>query len=36
VLSSVAWADGLVEIAETTIIRHGYPLRFLPFAEWAP
>jgi molybdopterin molybdotransferase len=36
VLSSVAWADGLVEIAENTTVRDGDPVRFLPFAEWAP
>jgi molybdopterin molybdotransferase len=36
VLSSVAWADGLVEIAENTTIRDGDRVRFLPFAEWAP
>ena len=36
VMSSVAWADGLVEIAEDTTIRDGDRVRFLPFAEWAP
>ena len=36
VLSSVAWADGLVEIAGNTTIRTGDRVRFLPFAEWAP
>jgi molybdopterin molybdotransferase len=36
VLSSVAWADGLVEIADNTTIRDGDRVRFLPFAEWAP
>jgi len=36
VMSSVAWADGLVEIAENSTIRDGDRVRFLPFAEWAP
>jgi molybdopterin molybdotransferase len=36
VLSSVAWADGLVEIAEGTTVRNGDRVRYLPFAEWAP
>jgi len=34
VLSSVAWADGLVEIAENTTIQPGDSVRYLPFAEW--
>lgn len=36
VLSSVAWADGLVEVAEGTTVQDGDSVRFLPFAEWAP
>jgi len=35
VLSSVAWADGLVEIAEDTTVQAGETVSFLPFAEWA-
>jgi len=35
VLSSVAWADGLVEIAEDTTVQPGETVSFLPFAEWA-
>jgi molybdopterin molybdotransferase len=35
VLSSVAWADGLAEIAEESSIRAGDTVSFLPFAEWA-
>ena len=35
VLSSVAWADGLVEIAENTDVHPGDRLRYLPFSEWA-
>jgi molybdopterin molybdotransferase len=34
VLSSVAWADGLVEIAAESEVRAGDPVRFLPFPEW--
>jgi len=34
VLSSVAWADGLVEIMEDTTVRPGDTVRYLPFAEW--
>jgi molybdopterin molybdotransferase len=34
VLSSVAWADGLVEIADNTEVHPGDTLRYLPFAEW--
>jgi len=33
VLTSTAWADGLVEVAEGTLIRHGETVRFLPFSE---
>jgi len=35
VLSSVAWADGLVEIAEDTRVHTGDMVSFLPFSEWA-
>ena len=35
VLSSVVWADGLVEIPESAVIQAGDTVRFLPFAEWA-
>ncbi len=35
VMRSVAWADGLVEIPESTRIQPGDTVRFLPFAEWA-
>lgn len=35
VLSSVAWADGLVEIPENTQVHPGDTLRYLPFSEWA-
>jgi molybdopterin molybdotransferase len=35
VLSSVAWADGLVEIAENAQVLPGDTLRYLAFAEWA-
>ena len=34
VLSSVAWADGLVEIREDSTIEPGDRLRYLPFSEW--
>ncbi|MGB5541282.1 MAG: gephyrin-like molybdotransferase Glp [Gammaproteobacteria bacterium] len=34
VLSSVAWADGLVEVPENTDIQAGDTLRFLPMSEW--
>ncbi len=34
VLSSVAWADGLVEIAEHAAVQPGDTVRYLPFAEW--
>lgn len=34
VLSSVAWADGLVEVAENTSVAAGDTVRFLPFSEW--
>jgi molybdopterin molybdotransferase len=35
VLSSVAWADGLVEIGENAEVHPGDTLRYLPFSEWA-
>jgi molybdopterin molybdotransferase len=35
VLSSVAWADGLVEIPENAHVHPGDMLRYLPFSEWA-
>jgi molybdopterin molybdotransferase len=35
VLSSVAWADGLVEIPENVHVHPGDTLRYLPFSEWA-
>jgi molybdopterin molybdotransferase len=35
VLSSVAWADGLAEIAEESSVQAGDTVSFLPFAEWA-
>jgi molybdopterin molybdotransferase len=34
VLSSVAWADGLVEIPENVHVHSGDTLRYLPFSEW--
>lgn len=34
VLSSVAWADGLVEIAEHATVQPGDTVRYLPFAQW--
>jgi molybdopterin molybdotransferase len=34
VLSSVSWADGLVEIAENTAVQPGDNVRYLSFAEW--
>lgn len=34
VLSSVAWADGLVELPENTTVAEGDAVRYLPFAEW--
>jgi molybdopterin molybdotransferase len=35
VLSSVVWADGLVEIPDNAHVHPGDTLRYLPFAEWA-
>jgi molybdopterin molybdotransferase len=35
VLSSVAWAEGLVEIPENSRVQPGDILRYLPFSEWA-
>ena len=35
VMSSIAWSDGLVEIAEGATIQVGDMVRFLPFSEWA-
>ncbi len=35
VLSSVVWADGLVEIPEASRVSPGDTVRFLPFSEWA-
>ena len=35
VMSSLAWSDGLVEIAEGATIQDGDSVRFLPFSEWA-
>ncbi len=35
VMSSVAWADGLVEITEGAAVQAGDTVRFLPFSEWA-
>jgi len=35
VLSSVAWADGLVEMAGNANVHPGDTLRYLPFSEWA-
>jgi len=35
VLSSVAWADGLVEVDENITVQPGDTVSFLPFAEWA-
>ena len=34
VLSSAAWATGLVEVPEDTAIEEGESLRYLPFSEW--
>ena len=34
VLSSVAWADGLVEVPESTRVNHGDSIRYLPFSGW--
>lgn len=36
VMSSLAWSDGLAEIAEGTAVQDGDSVRFLPFSEWAP
>jgi molybdopterin molybdotransferase len=35
VMRSVAWSDGLVEVAEDSDIEPGDTVRFLPFSEWA-
>jgi len=35
VMRSVAWSDGLVEVAEDSSIEPGDTVRFLPFSEWA-
>jgi molybdopterin molybdotransferase len=35
VMRSVAWSDGLVEVAEDSNIVPGDTVRFLPFSEWA-
>jgi molybdopterin molybdotransferase len=35
VLSSVAWADGLVEISEDSTAQAGETVSFMPFTEWA-
>jgi len=34
-MRSVAWSDGLVEVAEDSNIEPGDTVRFLPFSEWA-
>lgn len=34
VLTSVAWADGLVDVPVDTTVRQGDPVRFLPLGEW--
>jgi len=34
VLSSVAWAEGLVEEPENAHCHAGDPRRYLPFSEW--
>jgi molybdopterin molybdotransferase len=34
VLSSVAWADGLVEVPEDASVQAGATVSFLPFSEW--
>jgi molybdopterin molybdotransferase len=34
VLTSVAWAEGLVDVPVDTTIRQGDPVRFLPLGEW--
>lgn len=34
VLTSLAWADGLVDIPAGTTVRPGDPVRFLPLGEW--
>ena len=34
VLSSAAWATGLVEVPEETTIKSGDVVRYLPFSEW--
>lgn len=36
VMSSLAWSDGLVEVAEGAAIQDGDSVRFLPFSGWAP
>jgi molybdopterin molybdotransferase len=36
VMSSLAWSDGLVKIAENSKVQVGDSVVFLPFAEWAP
>lgn len=35
VMRSVAWSDGLVEVAEDSSVEPGDTVRFLPFSEWA-
>ena len=34
VLTSLAWADGLVDVPEGTTLQAGDPVRFLPLGEW--
>jgi molybdopterin molybdotransferase len=33
VLSSVAWADGLVQLQPGQVVERGDPVEFLPFGE---
>ena len=33
VLSSVAWADGLVQLQPGQVVKRGDPVEFLPFSE---
>ncbi len=34
ILSSMTWADGLVEIRENELIQRGEPVRFIPFSQF--
>jgi len=36
VLTSAAWAEGLVDVPEGITVQPGDPVRFLPLGEWLP